>query len=413
MTGAAPARVVVTGMGVVSSIALGVTEYLSALRAGRCGAAPVSLFDTSGFAHANGHQVADYDYAARLRRTDPAEWGRAALFAATAARMAVDDAHLSDRALQQRQGLVSIGTTDGGSHELDLLVAQEIAGGHDAMDGRLVRQVPAGGLSVAVARELGLTRVEAMTVATACSAGNHAIGDGLDALRSGEVEYALCGGADALCRRNFTGFYRLGLVAPDRCRPFDAERAGLLTGEGAGVLLLEEREAARARGARIHAEVLGYATNCDAYHQLTPNQAGIRRCMRLALDNARVDPADVDLISAHGTGTRTNDAVECGAIAEVFGGSPPPTVGLKGMLGHTMGAASALAGIASVLAIGHGFIPPTVNHGRTDPECAVDCVPNTAVAADPRVVQNNGFAFAGNNAVVVFGRDRRSGRDAA
>ncbi|WP_203935344.1 beta-ketoacyl-[acyl-carrier-protein] synthase family protein, partial [Virgisporangium ochraceum] len=253
------------------------------------------------------------------------------------------------------------------------------------------------------AQELGLSDVEAVTIPTACAAGNYAIGYGFDAVRSGEVDFALCGGADAMCRKTFAGFYRLGTIAPDLVRPFDADRKGILTGEGAGVLVLESLGSALARGARIYAEVLGYGLNCDAYHQVAPNQTSVARCMELALDNAGVKPQEVDLISAHGTGTRANDVTESRAIREVFGDDAPRTVSLKSMLGHTMGAASALAAIGCALAIGQGFIPPTINHRDTDPECDIDCVPNHAVDADLRVVQNNGLAFGGNNAVVILG----------
>ncbi|MEU8517670.1 beta-ketoacyl-[acyl-carrier-protein] synthase family protein [Kitasatospora sp. NPDC048722] len=397
-------RIVVTGLGVVCSIALDAADFATALRAGHCGARPVTLFDTSGFAYATAYEVPPFDAAARLHRIAPETVGRAARFAAVAARMAVEDAGLTDRELNQRRGLVAIGTTDGGSHELDLLVAEEIVGGPDGVDPGLVARVPASALSVAVCRELGLTRAEATTFGTACAAGNYAIGAGFDALCRGEADFALCGGADALCRRNFTGFYRLGLLDPEVCRPFDADRLGLVTGEGAGVLVLESEAAAQARGARVYGEVLGYGLSCDAYHQLTPQQSGIVRCMRQALDDAGCKTGDVDLVCAHATGTRTNDSVESSALNEVYGGAPPPAVGIKSMIGHTMGAASALGAIASLLAITHGFVPPTVNHVHTDPDCAVDCVPNTAVEADLRIVQNNGFAFGGNNAVVVLGR---------
>ncbi|MFI9630517.1 beta-ketoacyl-[acyl-carrier-protein] synthase family protein [Streptomyces sp. NPDC052042] len=399
-----PHRVVVTGLGVVCSTALGATAFTAALRAGRCGAGPVTLFDTSGFDYANAYEVPAFDAANWLHRTVPGTVGRAALFAAVAARMAVMDAGLADRMLRAQRGLVAIGTTDGGSRELDQAVERQITDGSDVIDPALVARVPAAALSVTVCRELGLTRAEATTIGTACAAGNYAIGTGLDALRCGEADFALCGGADALCRRNFTGFYRLGLLDPDVCRPFDADRRGLVTGEGAGVLVLETEAAARARGARVYGEVLGYGLSCDAYHQLTPHPSGIVRSIRLALHDAGSKPEDIDLICAHATGTQTNDTVESSAINEVYGSAPPSVTGIKSMIGHTMGAASALGGIASVLAITHGFIPPTVNHVRTDPACAVNCVPNTAVDADIRIVQNNGFAFGGNNAVVVFGR---------
>jgi 3-oxoacyl-[acyl-carrier-protein] synthase II len=239
---------------------------------------------------------------------------------------------------------------------------------------------------------------------TACAAGNYAIGDGFDAVRFGEADYALVGGSDALARRTFAGFSRLGLVASDRCRPFDAEREGLLTAEGAGVLLLETLESAQARGARIYAELLGYGLNCDAHHPTAPDQESVARCMGLALADAGIKPEEVDLVSAHGTGTKTNDITETRAIRELFGDRPPRTVALKSMLGHSMGAASALGAAASAVALAHGFIPPTVNHRSTDPECGIDCVPNHAVQAPLRIVVNNGLAFGGNNASVVLGR---------
>lgn len=402
--GDAARRVVITGMGIVCATAVGVVEFTAALRAGRCGAGPITLFDTAGFAYAQGCQVDGVDPVDWLRRVPPDEPGRAAVFAAAAGRMAVSDAGLTEGELRRQRGLVSIGTTDGGSHELDLAVAQEVERGPDGIDSSLARQAAAGSLSTVLARELGLLRVEAVTVATACSAGNYAIGDGLDALRAGEVDFALCGGADALSRRNFTGFYRLGLISPDLCRPFDAHRRGVLTGEGAAVLVLETEAAARARRARVYAEVLGFGLNCDARHAMAPDRDSIARCLRLALRDTAVKPDEVDLISAHATGTTLNDTTEVGAILDVFGSRPPRVFGLKAMLGHTMGAASALGGAACALAIAHGFAPPTVNHDTTDPSCPVDCVPNHAVDADVRLAVNNSLAFGGNNAVTVFGR---------
>ncbi|WP_406383515.1 beta-ketoacyl-[acyl-carrier-protein] synthase family protein [Streptomyces sp. NBC_01618] len=396
-------RVVLTGLGVVSSIGLGVKEFLSGLREGRSGARPITVFDTEGFAHANGCEIVEFDPQDWIRTLDAQHLGRAAQFSAAAARMALEDAGLDAAELRGRRGLISIGTTDGESYDLDQLVEAELKGGAGSFDPVAARRIPAGRLSVAIAQELELADAEAVTVPTACAAGNYAIGYGFDAVRSGEADYAFCGGADAMCRKTFTGFYRLGTIAPERCQPFDADRKGILTGEGAGVLVLERLESALERGATIYAEVLGYGLNCDAHHQVAPNRASVARCMELALDNAGVKPAEVDLISAHGTGTRANDITEAGAIREVFG-TPPRTVSMKSMLGHSMGAASALGAIGCALAIANRFIPPTINHVTTDPECDVDCVPNQAVEADLKVVQNNGLAFGGNNAVVLLGR---------
>ncbi|WKX70531.1 beta-ketoacyl synthase [Streptomyces sp. XD-27] len=400
-----PRRVVITGLGTVSGIGVGTADFLIGLRAGKSAAKPITAFDTEGFEHAIGCEIADFDPDRWIQHLDVRTLGRASQFSVAAARMAVADAGLCDQELRDSACLVSIGTTDGESRDLDHLTEVSVRQGPEQMDPVVARRVPAGRLSAAIAQEFGLRRVEAVTLPTACAAGNYAIGYGLDAIRAGDVAYALCGGADALCRKTFTGFYRLGTIAPERCQPFDADRKGILTGEGAGVLLMESLESALARGARIYAEVLGYGLNCDASHPVAPHQDSVARCMRLALDDAGVAPAEVDFISAHGTGTKANDVTEAGAIRQVFGDQAPPrTVSLKSMLGHSMGAASALASIGCALALSEGFIPPTVNHVRTDPECGLDCVPNHAVDADLKVVQNNGLAFGGNNAVVVFGR---------
>jgi 3-oxoacyl-[acyl-carrier-protein] synthase II len=408
-------RVVITGLGVVSSIGIGVDEFGAGLRAGRSGVKPITAFDTSGFAHANGCEITDFDPAQWLHRVDVEQWGRASQLSAAAARMAMTDAGLPVERARAGRCLVSVGTTDGESQDLDSLVETEVSHGARHLDPAVAGRVSASRLSSSVVAELGLTDVEAVTIPTACAAGNYAVGYGLDAIRSGEVEWALCGGADAMCRKTFAGFYRLGTIAPEVCQPFDLNRKGILTGEGAGILLMESLDSARSRQARIYAEVLGYGLNCDAYHPVAPKQDSIARCMELAHRNAGVKPADVDFISAHGTGTKANDVTEAGAIRQVFGPRPPRTISIKGMIGHSMGAASALGSVACALAIVGGFIPPTVNHVESDPECGVDCVPNQAQPADLRVVQNNALAFGGNNAVLILGRydqsERREDRD--
>ncbi|MEU3504319.1 beta-ketoacyl-[acyl-carrier-protein] synthase family protein [Streptomyces hundungensis] len=398
-----PHRVVVTGLGTVTSIGTGPAEFLAGLRTGRSGVKPITSFDTTGYAHANGCEIEGFDAARWIEHIDPGELGRASQFCVAAARMAVDDAHLELTALRARRVLVSVGTTDGESHDLDVLMERQLWDGPENLDPVAARRSTAGLLSSSVVRELELDDVEAVTIPTACAAGNYAIGSGFDAIRSGEVDIALAGGADAVCRKTFTGFYRLGTIAPEVCQPFDVDRKGILTGEGAGILFMESLESALARGARIYAEVLGYGLNCDAHHPVAPDQDSLAACIELAHRNAGVKPEDIDFISAHGTGTKANDVTEAGAIRQVFA-EPPPTISIKSMLGHTMGAASALASAACALAITEGFIPPTINHRATDPECALDPVPNEARPADVRIVQNNALAFAGNNAVVILGR---------
>ncbi|WP_052192695.1 beta-ketoacyl synthase [Streptomyces sp. CNQ431] len=404
-------RVVITGLGVVTSIGIGVEAFTAGLREGRSGVKPITAFDTTGFAHANGCEVTDFAPERWITRQDPEELGRASQFSVAAARMAVEDAGLTVADVRSRRSLVSVGTTDGESRDLDQLVAASVDGGPGAYDPAVARRVPAGRLSAGIVRELELEDVEAVTIPTACAAGNYAVGYGYDALRSGDVDIALCGGADAACRKTFTGFYRLGTIAPEVCRPFDKDREGILTGEGAGILLMESLDSALARGARIYAEVLGYGLACDALHPVAPDRDSIARTIRLAHRNAGVTPDQVDFVSAHGTGTKANDITEAGAIRQVFGeGSMPRTVSIKSMIGHSMGAASAVAAAACALAITEGFIPPTINHRETDPACGVDCVPNRAVEAELNVVQNNALAFGGNNAVLILGAYRDAER---
>jgi len=396
-------RVVMRGLGAISPIGVGSEAFLAGLRAGRSGAKPVSAFGTDGYEHVVACEVVNFDPARWLVNLDPAELGRASQFSAAAARMAFDDAGLTAAGLRGRHGLIAIGTTYGESRDFDHLVEQEVTQGPHRMDPAITRRVNASRLSVTIAHELGLTDVEAVTIPTACAAGNYAIGYGFDAIRSGEADFALGGGADALCRMSFAAFYRLGAMAPERCQPFDKDRRGTLTGEGAGVLVLEDSESARARGARVYAEVLGYGLNCDADHPVAPNPNSVARCMELALRDAKIKPDEVDFISAHGTATKANDVAEASAIRQVFGDAPPRTVSMKSMLGHTFGAAGALGAIGCVLAMTGGFIPPTINHVETDPECDLDCVPNEAIEADVRVVQNNALAFGGNNAILILG----------
>lgn len=241
-------------------------------------------------------------------------------------------------------------------------------------------------------------------IPTACSAGNYAISYAADLLRSGKADVMVAGGADPFSRIAFTGFSRLFALAPEKCQPFDKNRQGTLVGEGAGVLILEPLESARARNATIYAEVLGYGLSCDGHHMTIPETEGIRRVMRRALEDSDIKPEDVDYISAHGTGTPANDRAECAAIHDVFGSYADtlPVSSIKSMLGHTMGAASALEAIACVLAVFHDQVPPTINFETPDPECDVDCVPNSSRYHQTRIALNNSFAFGGNNASIVF-----------
>jgi 3-oxoacyl-[acyl-carrier-protein] synthase II len=397
-------RVFITGLGPVSSIGTGRDDFTEALFAGRTGTGPIESFDASGFPHRMAGEVKDFDPADHLTAIAPDDWGRASQFAAAAARLAVADAGVDPEALRSVRAGACIGTTGGEAPLSALLTEQGLRGGGQAMDAPTARRHPATQIGAAVNRELGM-RGEALTVSTACSASNYAIGYAYDQITTGAMDYMVAGGADAVALWVHAGFFRLGAVAADRCRPFDADRAGILVGEGGAALFLESEASATARGAHVYAEVLGYGLNCDAKHVVAPDADAIAECTRVAHRDANVKASEVDLVCAHGTGTPANDSVEAAALRQVFGARMPPVTAIKAMLGHTMGAASGFGAIASALAIDTGRIPPTANHGSLGADMQdLDLVTGTARTATVNVVQNNGFAFGGNNAIVMFGR---------
>lgn len=396
-------RVVVTGIGVVSSLGLGVDAFADALRDGHSGAGPLQAFDTSGFECINACEVRGFVGSDWFRRSSPAAVGRSGQFAVAAARLALEDGQLAAADVAGTGTPVVVGTTDGESVPLERLGRQWYDSQGTRVDPALLAQVPAQLIALAVARELEL-RGEALVVSTACAAGNYALGVGYDMVSEGESAMALCGGSDSVCRKTFAGFHRLGTIASSRCQPFDADREGILVGEGSAMLLLESLESAQARGARIYAELLGYAVNCDAEHMVAPNADSIARCMRQAHERAGIAAAEVSYVCMHGTGTRANDLTEVAAVKAVFGATPPPVSSIKSALGHAMGAASAFGAAASCLAIHRGFLPPTIHVNRQDPACDVDVVANRSRPARPDVVQNDAFAFGGNNAIALFRR---------
>jgi 3-oxoacyl-[acyl-carrier-protein] synthase II len=230
----------------------------------------------------------------------------------------------------------------------------------------------------------------------------------MDALQSGRADVMLAGGADAFSRITFTGFYRLGAIAPDVCRPFDKNRKGMIPGEGAAMLVLETEQRARRRGAPIYAEIAGYGLSCDAWHMTGPHPEGngAARAMQTALQDSQLNCEDVGYICAHGTGTKTSDKAETKAMKQVFGDGAYqiPVSSIKSMLGHTMGAASAIEAVACALTLSEGTIPPTANWETPDPECDLDYVTGGARDQQVDVVMNNANAFGGNNASIVLKR---------
>jgi 3-oxoacyl-[acyl-carrier-protein] synthase II len=394
-------RVVVTGIGVISNIGVGHEAFSDALREGRCVVTPIEAFDTQGYPYAHATEVRDLGPLREQYDALVQHGGRSSAFSVLASREAVQDAGLDEDALQSANAGVVLGTTNGESQVIDAIVHGWMKEGAGSVDEQRWSQALAHRIAAAVAQEHALPG-EVLMLATACAAGNYAIGHAMDIIQGGEAEVMICGGVDSVCRKTYSGFFRIGAITPDVCRPFDAGRQGILTGEGAAILVLESYEHAAARGARIYAEVLGYGTNCDANHIVAPNRDSIAECIRIAHQRAGIAPSDVDFISAHGTGTKINDITEVGAIRAVFGDQLPPITSIKSMIGHTMGAASAMGAIACVLGMQGEFIPPTVNFRSADPQCDIDCVPNVARPARSQITENHGFAFGGNNAIVIL-----------
>ena len=398
-------RIVVTGIGVVTSIGTGREQFWENLLAGRCGISVVESFDTHAYGVHRGAEVKDFDASRHLRNLDAARLGRASQFAAAAAHLALEDAGVEPESLDPLRAGVSLGTTSGEPQEVerfdDAYVTKEL----DKVGAEFIGRYPCHLISAHVAEELGFAGVN-MMFPTACAAGNYAIAHAFDVLRAGRADLMLAGGSDAFSRITYTGFARLGAVAPERCQPFDRNRKGMIPGEGAGVLVLEPLKRARARGARVYAEVAGYGLSCDAHHMTAahPEGDGAARAMRQALDESRTRPEEVSYISAHGTGTATNDRLETIAVKRLFKDHAyrVPVSSVKSMLGHTMGAASAIEAAVCALAVQTNRIPPTVNLEEPDPECDLDYVPNRAREHTVSVAMNNAYAFGGNNASLVL-----------
>jgi 3-oxoacyl-[acyl-carrier-protein] synthase II len=396
-------RVVITGLGVVSSIGIGWKDFWDSLLNGKSGISPVTSFDTSEHFTHNGGEIKGFAPEEFMSAEQLPLHSRASQLALGAARLAVNDANLSASDFSCGGKGVCIGTTMGSVQTSELINEQIVRHGKTNFSSDLIRQVPTHSTPAAIAREFNLTG-PVMMFSTACAAGNYAIGYGFDLIVLERANLVIAGGSDAFSKVAFTGFNQFSAVAPEKCQPFDMNRKGMMVAEGAGILVLESLEHALKRKANIYAEVAGYGLSCDASHMTLPSVEGVSRCMIKALRNAGVGKENVDYISAHGTGTLANDKNECAAIKKVFGDfyRQIPVSSIKSMLGHTMGAASALEAIVCALAVRHDIIPPTTNFETPDPECDIDCVPNKSSKHFVNIALNNSYAFGGNNASLVI-----------
>jgi 3-oxoacyl-[acyl-carrier-protein] synthase II len=387
--------VVVTGLGAMSPFGAGVKTFWSGVAGGTCAIRPLTLIETEGFRCRIGAEVPDL-VAGSARRS------RADRLALAAAREALDDAGLG--AGERANAALLVGAVGGGMLEAEAWYWAR-ARGEVAPTHRPLRAVLPYSHAETVGSTLGLGGPRE-TVVMACSSGAAAIALAAELITDGVVSVALAGGVDAFTRICYMGFNALKLLDPEPCRPFDRERRGMSVGEGAGFVVLENRAHARARGARVHAELAGHGMTTDAFHVTAPEPTGdgMTRAIEAALAGGRVAAARVGYANAHGTGTPQNDRIEARALRRVFGEGALLVSSTKSMIGHTMAAAGALEAIATVLALVHDVIPPTAQHEHTDPEVPFDCVPRVARERAVEYAISNSFGFGGQNVTLLFGR---------
>jgi len=399
-------RVVVTGVGVVSALGHNVAEFWQSLSEGRSGIATLESIDRTQLKFQNGAEVRGFDAANYFEPRDMDLLDRFAQFAVVATREAVTDAGLEfTPELRERTAIVTGSCVGGQSTEDDGFVSlyrKNSARGNPLTIPRVMANAGASRISV----EYGIVG-PAWTVSTACSSSNHAIGQAFRMVRDGDVDAAITGGSEAIFSMGFLKSWEaMRVVSPDTCRPFSKDRRGLILGEGGAALLLETLERAQARGAKIHAEIVGFGMSADAHHITQPLSNGAARAMRAALADGGISPEQVGYINAHGTGTQANDATETAAIRGVFGerANRLAVSSTKSMHGHALGAAGAIEAVATILAMQKGVLPPTANYTTPDPACDLDVIPNTPRAAEVEYAISNSFAFGGLNAVVAFRR---------
>jgi 3-oxoacyl-[acyl-carrier-protein] synthase II len=408
-------RVAITGIGVVSPVGVGYPQVWDALAAGRSGIADITSFDTSDYPVHFAGEVTDFDPAESLGAKEARRMSRFQQFAVVAADEAIADADLTvDEHEAERVGVI-VGSGIGGLRTMEdqtLLLAER---GPSRISPFLIPMMivdlAAGHISI----KHGFKGIN-YAVVSACSTGNHAIGEAFEAIRRGSADVIVAGGVDAGVTPLGVAAFCAGRALSTRnddpqgaSRPFDAGRDGFVMGEGGACLVLEDWDRAVARGARIRAEVVGYGATADAYHITAPapDGSGAARSMRLALEQAGIEPASIDYINAHGTSTELGDAAETLAIKSVFGHQVPPVSSTKSMTGHLLGGAGAVEAVACVGAMEHSLIPPTINYTDPDPACDLDYVPNTARAAELDYVMSNSFGFGGHDATLVLARADR------
>lgn len=397
-------RVVITGLGIVSGLGLSTTEFWNALKAGQTAIKPLDPAIKNNVRMALGATVPVFDPENYFSADELTIMDRNSQLAVMAAQQAVEDSGLAGRQEILSDTAAIIGSGCGGKHTdeetYDQLYKQQSSRAHPLT---IPKGMPSAAASM-VSLHLGI-KGPVFGLTSACASGSHSIIQGMTMIQSGMVDVALVGASDAPFTYGLLKSWdALRVISNDTCRPFSADRSGIVLGEGAAIMVLESEEHARQRGARIYAELAGCGMTSDAGHITRPDIAGITRAIQNALNHAGLVPADVDYINAHGTGTPINDATETEAIRRVFGehANNLAVSSTKSMHGHALGASSALELVATTLAIYHDIIPPTANYTDADELCDLDYVPNTARQKVVNVALSNSFAFGGLNAVIAI-----------
>lgn len=397
-------RVVITGQGAISSLGMSATATMEGMREGRCGISDLDIQDVDRLSVKIGGQVKGYDGADHFSRQELVLYDKFTQFALLSAKEAMAQSGLEiTENLMLRSGVI-MGTAGGGLHTQDESYRNVYEAGKNRVHPFVVPRL----MNNAAVSHVSMTynlQGPSYTVATACSSSNHAMGQAFHMIRSGAVDVMLTGGSESmLVFGGIKAWEGLRVMSKDACRPFSATRNGMVQGEGAAVFVFEEYEHAKARGAEILAEVIGFAMTSDASDIVTPNKDGAARAIKGALQDAGLNGDEVGYINAHGTGTTANDKTECAAVREVFGAHADNLMmsSTKSMHGHLIGGTGAVEMLACVMALRDGIIAPTIGYEKPDPACDLDVVPNVAREAKVNVALSNAFAFGGLNAVLAL-----------
>src|SRR5664279_94465 len=397
-------RVAITGAGAISALGRNTTDFAESLRAGRGGIGQIESTDVRTLRFQNGAEVKNYSHQPYFddRRADFMD--RFAQFAVIAAREAVQDAGVEWTPELRETSAIITGSCVGGQSTEDLGFVEIYRKGTNRVHPLTIPKTMANAGASHISMEFGITG-PAFTISTACSSAAHAIGQAFQMIALGTTDLAITGGSEAPFSLGILKAWEaMRVVSPDTCRPFSKDRRGMILGEGSAMFVLEPLEAAQARGARIHAELVGFGMSADACHITQPSIDGAARAMRAALRNAKLAPEQIGYINAHGTATVANDLMETAAIRQVFGAHADRLAisSTKSMHGHALGAAAALECLATAIALRDGVLPPTANFSEPDPECDLDVIPNVARHQQVEYAMSNSFAFGGLNAVLVL-----------